>query len=253
TVGLILSKAANAGEGSFPVESNLRAAVAKVDITPPEGTTVEGHPRETHGVRDPLRAGVLLLDDGKTKAAIVTLDTLAAWDALVAALREAISDRPGIPAPNILVAASHNHSGPGYASNPDWARQIVARIAEAADQAAKDSRAVTIGYGEGRISFGINRRKVINGKAVVRLNPDGPNDPRVKVLRFDDGRSLSPMAVIMHAVCHPCFFTWGDDGSAPYPRGYPKMSADFPGEAQTFVEKVYDQKTKALFLQGCAG
>jgi len=31
------------------------------------------------------------------------------------------------------------------------------------------------------------------------------------------------------------------------------MSADFPGAAQSFVEKVYDLKTKALFLQGCAG
>src|SRR5438046_2528448 len=127
------------GPAAFPVESNLRASVAKVDITPPEGTKVEGHPRVTHG------------------------------------------------------------------------------------------------------------------KAVVRLNPDGPNDTRVKVLRFDDGRSMAPMAVLMHAVCHPCFFTWGDNVSPPYPNGYPKMSADFPGEAQRFVEKVYDGKTKALFLQGCAG
>jgi hypothetical protein len=88
---------------------------------------------------------------------------------------------------------------------------------------------------------------------VVRLNPDGPNDPRVKVLRFDDGKSLTPMAVMMHAVCHPCFFTWGDKGSPPYPKGYPKMTADFPGEAQTFVEMVYGQKTSAMFMQGCAG
>jgi len=87
----------------------------------------------------------------------------------------------------------------------------------------------------------------------VRLNPDGPNDQRVKVLRFDDGRSLTPLAVVMHAVCHPCFFTWGDKGSRPYPNGYPKMSADFPGEAQSFVEMCYGGKTNSLFLQGCAG
>jgi len=88
---------------------------------------------------------------------------------------------------------------------------------------------------------------------VVRLNPDGPNDPRVKVLRFDDGKSLTPMAVLMHAVCHPCFFTWGDKGSLPYPAGYPRMSADFPGEGQSFVEMIYGQKTSVMFLQGCAG
>ncbi|HZW31963.1 MAG TPA: hypothetical protein VFF52_14730 [Isosphaeraceae bacterium] len=248
-----LGGSAGAGEVAFPGESNLRASVAKVDITPPEGTKVEGHPRVTHGVRDPLQAGVLLLDDGKTRAAIVTLDTLAAWNEMVAALRAGIAPATGTPGPNILVAASHNHSGPGYAGNPGWARDMVAKIAGAAARAAKDLRPVTIGYGEDRIQFSINRRKVINGKAVVRLNPDGPNDTRVKVLRFDDGRSLAPMAVLMHAVCHPCFFTWGDNVSPPHPNGYPKMSADFPGEAQRFVEKVYDGTTKALFLQGCAG
>jgi hypothetical protein len=31
------------------------------------------------------------------------------------------------------------------------------------------------------------------------------------------------------------------------------MTADFPGEAQTFVESIYAGKTAALFLQGCAG
>jgi hypothetical protein len=114
-------------------------------------------------------------------------------------------------------------------------------------------RTVNMGYGEDRISFGINRRKTIDGRAVVRLNPEGLNDPRVKVLRFDDGKSLTPVAVLMHAVCHPCFFTWGDKGSLPYPRGYPKMTADFPGEAQSFVEMIYGQKTSVLFMQGCAG
>ena len=31
------------------------------------------------------------------------------------------------------------------------------------------------------------------------------------------------------------------------------MSADFPGEARNFVEKIYNEETKVLFLQGCAG
>jgi hypothetical protein len=130
---------------------------------------------------------------------------------------------------------------------------LIDKLGAAARQAAGEMRPVTIGYGEDRISFSINRRKVIDGRAVVRLNLEGPNDQRVKVLRFDDGRSLTPLAVVMHAVCHPCFFTWGDKGSPPYPKGYPQMSADFPGEAQSFVEMCYAQQTSALFLQGCAG
>jgi len=242
-------------DGQFIVQSNLRAGVAKVDITPDEtdGVMVTGHRRKVCGVRDPLRAGVLVLDDGETKAAIVTLDTIGAWDEMVKLARERIEKLAGIPAANVMVAASHNHSGPAFDAESKWGRELVDKLGTAAMQAAKDLRSVTIGYGEDQIGFNINRRKVINGRAVVRLNPEGPNDPRVKVLRFDDGRSLTPLAVLMHAVCHPCFFTWGDKGSQPYPNGYPKMSADFPGEAQTFVEMCYGNKTSSLFLQGCAG
>jgi hypothetical protein len=245
--------AAAAGDGAFKVESNLHAAAAKVDITPPPHTPVVGHVRPTQGVRDPLHAEVLLLDDGTTKAAILTLDLIFCSQEMAAALRAAVADSSGTPAENILVATSHNHSGPGWEANPDWSRQVVKKLAGAVAKAVPTMRRVSIGYGEDRIDFNINRRKVIDGRAVVRLNPDGPCDHRVKVLRFDDGRSLEPLAVLMHAVCHPCVFTWGDRWSAPYPKGYPKMSGDFPGEARAFVEKVYGGRTTALFLQGCAG
>ena len=242
-------------DGAFAVESNLRAGVAKIDITPAEVNrlTVVGHRREVTGVRDRLRAAVLVLDDGATKAAIVTLDVIGAWEDMVAAARERIAKETGVPVANIMVAAAHGHSGPGYKEHPEWAAGLIDKLGTAASEAAANLRTVSIGYGEDRIGFGINRRKVIDGRAVLRLNPEGPNDPRVKVLRFDDGRSLTPLAVVMHAVCHPCFFTWGDNGSPPYPKGYPRMSADFPGEAQTFVEMCYGTKTSALFLQGCAG
>ncbi|MGB3119049.1 MAG: hypothetical protein WBE58_09525 [Verrucomicrobiales bacterium] len=242
-------------DGQFAVSSNLKVGVAKVDITPEQvaGVTVVGHRRVVTGVRDPLRAGVLLLDDGETKAAIVTMDTIGAWEPMVAEARKRIETETGVPTANIMVAASHNHSGPGYVENLRWGAELINKLAAAAKEAAARQRTVTIGYGEDRIGFGINRRKTIDGRAVVRLNPDGPNDPRVKVLRFDDGQSLTPVAVVMHAVCHPCFFTWGDKGSPPYPNGYPQMTADYPGEAQSFVEMVYGGKTSALFMQGCAG
>jgi neutral ceramidase len=242
-------------DGEFAVTSNLRAGVAKVDITPTEvaGSYVIGHRRQVTGVRDPLRAGVLILDDGETKAAIVTMDTIGAWEDMVKSARQSIEKETGVPAANIMVSASHNHSGPGYMENLRWASELIKKLSAAAREAAANMRTVNMGYGEDRINFGINRRKTIDGRAVVRLNPEGLNDPRVKVLRFDDGKSLTPVAVLMHAVCHPCFFTWGDKGSLPYPKGYPKMTADFPGEAQSFVEMIYGQKTSVLFMQGCAG
>jgi hypothetical protein len=252
----LLATAAAAGAADptgFKVESNLRAAAAKIDITPPAGTKVVGHVREVTGVRDPLHAAVLLLDDGTTKAAIVTLDLIAVRGGMAEQLRAAVADATGAPAANVMVAASHNHSGPGWDENPAWSRKVVKDVEAAVGTAAKGMRPVSVGYGEDAIDFAINRRKVVDGRAVVRLNPDGPCDKRVKVLRFDDGKSLDPVAVLMHAVCHPCVFTWGDKWTPPHPQGFPKVSADFPGEAKGFVEKVYGAGTTALFLQGCAG
>ncbi len=256
-VTLALAGVAPAGDAppgpALRVESNLRAAVARIDITPPAGTRVVGHVREVHGVRDRPPAAALLLDDGRTKAALVTLDLLSCPPEMAGQIREAVGGATGVPAGNIMVAVSHNHSGPGWAQNPGWARKVVQDLGDEAGKAAKAMRPVSVGYGEGRIGFNVQRRKVIDGRAVVRLNPDGPCDHRVKVLRFDDGKSLDPLAVLMHAACHPCVFTWGDKWTPPHAGGYPKMSADFPGEAKAFVEKVYGANTTALFLQGCAG
>ena len=238
---------------SFPIESNLLAAVAKLDITPPPGTAISGHVRPYEGVRTRLYAAVLLLDDGRTKAAIVTHDLIASTDAVTGGFRSAVATASGIPHQNIMIAASHNHSGPNWEEEPDWNLRVTHELSAAVALAMKQLRPVTIGYGEDQIDFAINRRKVIDGRAVVRLNPDGPCDRRAKVLRFDDGRSLDPLAVLMHCVCHPCVHTWGDKFTSPYADGYPMMSADFPGEAKAFVESVYGGQTTALFLQGCAG
>ena len=160
-------------DGQFPVTSNLKAGVAKVDITPGEvkDVTVAGHTRVVNGVRDPLRAGVLILDDGVTKAAIVTLDTIGAWEDMVKLARQNIEKETGVPAANIMVCASHNHSGPGYVENMRWASDLIKKLTAAAKEAAANMRAVSVGYGEDHIGFSINRRKTIDGRAVVRLIP----------------------------------------------------------------------------------
>jgi len=252
-LAVALQQVAWAQEPLLAVKSNLRAAAASLDITPPDGTPVVGHVRDVSGARDPLHAVLLLLDDSRTKAAIITLDLLNAGGDMTPRLREAISAGADIPPENIMVAASHNHSGPGWTPNEAWSRTVIQKTREAARKAAGEMRTVSIGYQEDAIDFNINRRQMIGGRSVVRLNPDGPCDHRVKVLRFDDGQCIDPLAVVMHAVCHPCVFTWGDKWSQPHPTGYPKLSADFPGEAKAFVTRTYGGRTTALFLQGCAG
>ena len=112
TTGLLLAEESPA----FRVESNLKAAASKVDITPPPDTPVVGHIRPVNGIRDPLRAGILLLANEQTRAAIVTLDLINAPGEMVAAIREVVSSKTATPRENIMVAASHNHSEIGRAS-----------------------------------------------------------------------------------------------------------------------------------------
>ena len=108
----------------------------KVDITPPPDTPVTGHPRKTSGSATRSAPGILLLDDGKTKAAIATLDLIGASDALVGAVREAISSKAGIP---------REHPGrglaqplrPGFREASGRAKQVAGKIATAAAEAAR--------------------------------------------------------------------------------------------------------------------
>jgi hypothetical protein len=135
----------HANEGAFEVRSNLRAGVAKVDITPRDVRDFEvtGHRRKVTGVRDPLRAGVLMLNDGDISAAIVTLNTIGAWDEKVELSRRRIEEETGVPAANVMVAASHNHSGPNFNTDIEWGRDLIDKLGKAAKEAATNMRSTT--------------------------------------------------------------------------------------------------------------
>ena len=166
------SNARQPSSEAFPVESNLRVGVAKIDITPPPDAKVVGHVRPTHGARDPIRAAILLLNDGKTRAAIVTFDLIFAWDELVHDVREVhfrkrperprktswspahttIRDRTGRPGPRTLSKPSRS-SPPRPRPRPrnhDRHRSVMAR-----------ERSISI-------SIGVRRLMVARSSALTR-------------------------------------------------------------------------------------
>lgn len=227
--------------------TNLKAGVQTVDITSPLELELEGYADRTGsatGIHTPLEAVVTVFDDGRTKAALISFDTLMMDQTSGTMIKERIQEKAGIPPEHVILNVSHTHGSPRIRSDADYQEQVTDDVADAAVEALKSSRPVSIGYGEGVIDFNINRRVIgADGKCRSGLNPDGICDHRVKVLRIDDDSDVSPMAVIMHAVCHANVFRGANT----------KISADFPGVAKDFVEQNFGGQTAASFLQGCCG
>ena len=227
--------------------TNLKAGVGKVDITPPIGIPLggyQGRQGPATGIHDPLYAVVFVFDDGETRAAIVSLDIIQVFQQVGDSIRSAIQSATGIQEDHIIINASHTHGSPWIDTDIHYQKEIIAKTAGAARIAVSRLRPVSLGYGEGKIDFNTSRRFVdAEGKCHSKLNPEGICDHRIKILRIDDGDSLEPMAVIMHAVCHANVFSGGNT----------EVSGDFPGIGKTFVEKAFGNRTTALFLQGCSG
>jgi hypothetical protein len=97
------------------MEKTLRAGTSLVDISPEPGIELAGyphHPRHNTGIHDPLFAGCLYLDDGKTRLAIVSMDLVMYSKKAVRSVRYEIGRLTDIPPENIMITCSHTHSGP---------------------------------------------------------------------------------------------------------------------------------------------
>src|SRR5665213_1922171 len=83
---------------SFP-PSSFRAGAAKVDVTPSEKEL----PRNWHGILDRLYSRAIVLDNGASRAALITVDDGAVSDATWRTVTERVEKELGIPASNVLM------------------------------------------------------------------------------------------------------------------------------------------------------
>ncbi len=228
--------------------TQLKAGVAKVDITPsiqiPLSGYSPGRDGPATGIHDPLHATVIVFDDGRKRSSLVTLDILQITQQEGNAMKAAIEAAAGIPPDHVVINVSHTHGSPVLRNDASWHDEVIAKVAGAVRLAASRLRPVSLGYGEGVIDFNINRRVITSdGKCIAGLNPDGICDHRVKVIRVDDSDSIAPLAVLIHVVCH----------ANVYRAKNTEITADFPGIAKSFVERSFGGRTTAFFLQGCSG
>jgi hypothetical protein len=110
---VILGLSADRVEARAPSPAGFRAGAATANITPPLGEPIVGNfatPPATH-VHDELHARCIVLDDGTTKLAIVLVDSVGVSREVFDAAKKAAAEKAGVPAGNILAAATHTHSG----------------------------------------------------------------------------------------------------------------------------------------------
>ncbi|MEO2016689.1 MAG: hypothetical protein ABGZ53_20220 [Fuerstiella sp.] len=229
-----LSDAAHAGQ--------LRAGVAKVDITRVEAGPVNGR----------LYAKALVVTDDVTTAVIISIDAVAIGEIgsigneYLDTVRSQLKKDLGVAPANVMINASHCHG--------IVCQDVDVRTVQAVKKAAANLVPVHVGVGSGhedRIME--NRRlKLKSGReADVRhaysLPADeevaevGPIDPEIGILRLDrmDGRTL---AVVYNFACHPI-------------QGVPGglNTSDITGFASQVIEDNLSDDTVALFVQGCGG
>jgi neutral ceramidase len=212
----------------------LRAGAAKVDITPQESEL----PKNYYGILDHIYSRAIVVDNGDSRAALISVDTGAIPDPVWQQVTERMQSELKIPAANILITATHTHSVP-FGGN----RNLPDKIFESAKLAAGRLQPARIGYGTGVSYLNVNR-DYIDPKTRrwwEGANYDGPSDKTVAVVKFETLNG-DPIAVYYNYAMH-----------AVITGNLDKVSGDAPGAASRYIEDSYDNKIVALWSTGAEG
>jgi hypothetical protein len=220
--------------GSSLAQPALRAGAAKVDVTPAE----ESLPQSFEGVLDRIYSRAVVIDDGTSLAALISVDAGAVPDAIWQEVSGRLERELAIPSDNVLLTATHTHSAPRQEVGP-----YTEKIVESVRLAKERLRSARVGYGTGVSYLNVNRN-IIDPKTRrwwEGPNYEGPSDKTVAVIAFEDLRG-EPIAVYYNYAMHAVTVGQLD-----------LVSGDAPGTASKYVEDSLDGDIVALWSSGAAG
>jgi len=231
-------------------KNKLQAGAAQVDISPKDSQFLYGYPhieRYSTGIHDRLWSSALYISDGQTKAIFIANDIIFVSKDSAAATRKKIEEKTGVPAKNIMVTATHTHSGPltldhlCATSDPvvpktdmKYVQLMEEGIVEAAAKAYNNAQPAKIGLAiADDTGIGTNRR-----------NPKGPADHNVPVLMVKNADNDSNIACMLVCSMHPTVLH--EDSTL--------VSGDFPGMSRIYLQKnVVGKNCPVLHHTGPAG
>ncbi|HEY3936321.1 MAG TPA: neutral/alkaline non-lysosomal ceramidase N-terminal domain-containing protein [Bryobacteraceae bacterium] len=222
----------------------LIGAAAEI-ITPEVGCEMAGFDARkgrARGIHDDLHARALVLDDGRTRIALVSVELLGLDRLFATRVRAEIERRTGIPAGNIVIAATHTHCGPvtfnhfynqGQPLDEAYLTRLASAIVASAERAVASAR-------PRKLRSGFVRAE---GIAVNRRTANGlPVDPDAGVLLMEelDG---TPVALAINFACHTTVL--GPNTL--------DISGDFPFYTIRRLQRQLGAGTQVLFFNGAEG
>ncbi|MEX1238975.1 MAG: neutral/alkaline non-lysosomal ceramidase N-terminal domain-containing protein [Cyclobacteriaceae bacterium] len=236
---------------------SFRAAVVKINITPDVSQNLVGYgPRNSTGTHDPIFHKIVALDDGTTQFFIISTDICLVSPAEYDKVAAKIKKIHGIDPINVWWTVTHTHSAPevgppgmyaAYMServvevDPAYTEKMEQQLIDGIKEAREKLAPAKIGVGWGFSQANINRRAIdVDGKASLGLNPDGPVDRRIGLIRVDKADG-SPLVLLANYPIH---------GTVLGPQNT-LISGDAPGVVAEYVEEKVG--APVLFINGAAG
>ena len=241
----------------LPARADLRASAVKVDITPQNSQWLLGYQaRQSTGVLDHIYHRVLALDAGGTAFYLISTDVCLLSPTFHDAVMRELRTRTGIDPAQVWWSVTHTHAAPEVGppdmykallgrSDHEWDRAYTKLFTDALIDAVKTARdtlePARLSVGITSANANINRRaRDVDGKISLGLNPDGPVDRQVNLIRVQrvDG---SPIALMMNYAMHGTVMSGQNL----------KISGDGPGVVAAYAEEQLGGTV--LFINGAAG
>lgn len=232
------------------MSNTLIAGSAQVDISPKKLSFLYGYPhvkRYSSGIHDPLYSSALYISDGNEKIMFIANDIIWVSKEVVKIIRKAISEKIGIKPNNIMITATHTHSGPhtvdhiSKQTDPSiptadckYVKFMQERIIKAGIEAFQNAQPAKVGLAiADDTGVGTNRR-----------DPDGPADHNVPVMLVKNSQTDNNIACMIVCSIHPTVLH--EDSLL--------VSGDFPGLSRIYLrENVLGKGCPVLHHTGPCG
>jgi len=210
----------------------MKAAAKSIDITPPAGLPMGGNVRDddiARGVHDNLFCNVVLLEENGERICFINFDLLGITYETCEAIKNGIMKRAGIQPENVLICATHTHSGPDvlgiFREKIDegikkYLNEIIKKVVGEVALLPSELKDANLSIAKNNVyDLSFNRRLVMkDGTMKMNFeNPDiadvekeaGPIDPELYALVISDTDN-NTIAIVVNFTLHPAVLVGKD-------------------------------------------